>query len=162
MKILIAGSHGMIGSAVTRHMIECGREVVRLVRSTPSPDEVWWDPDAGKIGTSGPRRLRWCDQPRHHALALPMDPKNQGKTPRQSCGDLPPAVEVIGSVCTKAAGSYLCLRHWGLSIIWRRHPYRRYTSLAPASYRPWISMGRLQLQPPRQWAFVLCIYGSRR
>ncbi len=53
MKILIAGSNGMIGSAVTRHLIECGHEVIRLVRRTPSPGEVWWDPDAGKIDTSG-------------------------------------------------------------------------------------------------------------
>jgi len=49
MKILIAGSHGMIGSAVTSHLIECGYEVVRLVRSKPKADEIWWDPDPGQI-----------------------------------------------------------------------------------------------------------------
>jgi len=53
MKILIAGSHGMIGSAVTRHLVECGHDIVRLVRQTPSPEEVWWDPDAGEIDTAG-------------------------------------------------------------------------------------------------------------
>ena len=26
MKILIAGSHGMIGAAVTRHLVKCGKE----------------------------------------------------------------------------------------------------------------------------------------
>lgn len=52
MKILIAGSHGMIGTAVTRHLIECGHEVVRLVRSKPGPDELRWDPDAGDIDTA--------------------------------------------------------------------------------------------------------------
>jgi uncharacterized protein len=52
MKILIAGSHGMIGSAVTPHLVECGHEVFRLVRSTPGPGEVWWDPDAGGIDAS--------------------------------------------------------------------------------------------------------------
>lgn len=52
MKILIAGSHGMIGSAVTRHLTECGHDIVRLVRHTPGPGEVWWDPDAGKIDAS--------------------------------------------------------------------------------------------------------------
>jgi nucleoside-diphosphate-sugar epimerase len=40
MKILIAGSNGMIGSAVTRHLIENGHEVVRLVRHTPGPDKI--------------------------------------------------------------------------------------------------------------------------
>jgi hypothetical protein len=53
MKILIAGSHGMIGSAVTCHLLGCGHEVVRLVRSTPVPGEVWWDPDAGEIDSAG-------------------------------------------------------------------------------------------------------------
>jgi uncharacterized protein len=53
MKILIAGSHGMIGSAVTPHLIECGHEVTRLVRQEPGPGEVWWDPDAGQIDASG-------------------------------------------------------------------------------------------------------------
>jgi nucleoside-diphosphate-sugar epimerase len=53
MKILIAGSNGMIGSAATRHLTECGHEVVRLVRHTPSLGEVWWNPDAGEIDTAG-------------------------------------------------------------------------------------------------------------
>ena len=49
MKVLIAGSNGMIGSAVTRHLTDCGYEVIRLVRHTPGPGEVWWNPDAGEI-----------------------------------------------------------------------------------------------------------------
>ena len=49
MKILIAGSHGMIGSAVTRHLLENGHDVVRLVRCKPGPEEVWWNPDNGEI-----------------------------------------------------------------------------------------------------------------
>jgi uncharacterized protein len=53
MKILIAGSNGMIGSAVTRHLMESGNEVVRLVRSTPGPGEVFWNPDAGEIDKAG-------------------------------------------------------------------------------------------------------------
>jgi hypothetical protein len=53
MNILIAGSHGMVGSAVTRTLTECGHKVTRLVRQTPAPGEIWWDPDAGKIDTSG-------------------------------------------------------------------------------------------------------------
>ena len=53
MKTLIAGSNGMVGSAVTRHLLECGNEVTRLVRHTPGPNEVWWDPDTGEIDTAG-------------------------------------------------------------------------------------------------------------
>jgi uncharacterized protein len=53
MKILVAGSSGMIGSAVTRVLTESGHEVARLVRHTAGAGEVWWDPDAGKIDTAG-------------------------------------------------------------------------------------------------------------
>lgn len=53
MKILIAGSNGMVGSAVTRYLIECGHEVVRLVRRAPLPNEVWWNPDTGEIDRAG-------------------------------------------------------------------------------------------------------------
>ncbi len=53
MKILIAGSNGMVGSALTRRLIENGHEVVRLVRHAPSPGEVQWDPDAGEIDAGG-------------------------------------------------------------------------------------------------------------
>lgn len=53
MKILIAGSHGMIGSAVTHHLIERGYEVVRLVRKAPCDGELYWDPDAGRIDAAG-------------------------------------------------------------------------------------------------------------
>jgi len=53
LKILIAGSNGMVGSAVTRHLMESGYEVIRLVRHTPGPNEVWWNPGEGKIDAAG-------------------------------------------------------------------------------------------------------------
>lgn len=49
MKLLVAGSNGMVGSAVTSHLIESGHQVIRLVRRQPGPDEIWWDPDPGQI-----------------------------------------------------------------------------------------------------------------
>jgi uncharacterized protein (TIGR01777 family) len=39
----------MIGSAVRTYLLECGHQVVRLVRSKPKSDEIWWDPDPGQI-----------------------------------------------------------------------------------------------------------------
>jgi hypothetical protein len=39
----------MVGSAVTRHLTECGHEVIRLVRHSPGFNEVFWNPDAGEI-----------------------------------------------------------------------------------------------------------------
>jgi uncharacterized protein (TIGR01777 family) len=53
MKILVAGSNGLIGTAVTHHLIEKGHEVVRLVRHTPGHGELMWNPDAGEIDTAG-------------------------------------------------------------------------------------------------------------
>ena len=53
MKVLVAGSHGMVGSAVTPQLMACGHQVIRLVRSAPGAGEVWWDPDAGEIDASG-------------------------------------------------------------------------------------------------------------
>jgi NAD dependent epimerase/dehydratase family enzyme len=53
MKVLIAGSHGMVGSAVVRYLGECGYEVFRLVRHTPGPCDVWWNPDVGQIDITG-------------------------------------------------------------------------------------------------------------
>lgn len=82
MKILIAGSNGMVGSAATRHLIECGHEVVRLVRKEPGTGEVFWNPDAGKIDTAGiegfdgvvhlatmPWPLRWTGKAKQKILA---------------------------------------------------------------------------------------------
>ena len=53
MKILIAGSHGMIGSVVTARLVEHGHEIFRLVRSEPQAGELYWDPDAGSIDARG-------------------------------------------------------------------------------------------------------------
>jgi uncharacterized protein (TIGR01777 family) len=53
MKILIAGSNGMVGSAVTRQLIAGGHEITRLVRRTPGPGEIRWDPDAAEIDAAG-------------------------------------------------------------------------------------------------------------
>jgi hypothetical protein len=53
MKILIAGSNGMVGSAVTRQLGAGGHEVTRLVRHAPGPGELRWDPDAGVIDAAG-------------------------------------------------------------------------------------------------------------
>jgi uncharacterized protein (TIGR01777 family) len=53
MKILVAGSHGMVGSIVTARLIEHGHDVTRLVRSEPHDGQLYWDPDAGAIDAPG-------------------------------------------------------------------------------------------------------------
>lgn len=50
MKILVAGSSGLIGTALVRRLSEDGHEVLRLVRRpSASAEEAQWDPAAGSI-----------------------------------------------------------------------------------------------------------------
>ena len=46
MKILISGSHGFIGSAVSAHLQKQGHELLRLIRPTQiaHSDEIFWEP----------------------------------------------------------------------------------------------------------------------
>lgn len=50
VRVVVAGSSGLIGTALVAHLRHTGHEVLRLVRRTPAgPDERGWDPPAGRI-----------------------------------------------------------------------------------------------------------------
>lgn len=50
MRVAVAGSSGLIGSALVPALRAAGHEVVRLVRRAPtSADERGWDPPAGRL-----------------------------------------------------------------------------------------------------------------
>src|SRR5436190_1904958 len=51
MKILVSGSHGLVGQALIRSLIDDGHEAVRLVRRerTFGDPEVEWHPNQGRI-----------------------------------------------------------------------------------------------------------------
>lgn len=51
MKILVAGSSGLVGSALVPSLAADGHQVTRLVRpkTRPGADQVVWDPDAGRL-----------------------------------------------------------------------------------------------------------------
>ncbi len=50
MRIAVAGSSGLVGSALVPHLRDAGHDVLRLVRRPPArPDELEWDPDAGRL-----------------------------------------------------------------------------------------------------------------
>ncbi len=50
MRVVVAGSHGLIGSALVERLRGDGHDVVRLVRGgAAAPDEVPWDPDTGRL-----------------------------------------------------------------------------------------------------------------
>lgn len=50
MEIVIAGSHGLIGTALSAELRDRGHRVRRLVRrQARGPDEVAWDPGSGRL-----------------------------------------------------------------------------------------------------------------
>ena len=51
MKILVSGSHGLVGRALLSRLSSEGHEVARLVRSGGGTSEVHWDPESGSIET---------------------------------------------------------------------------------------------------------------
>ncbi len=54
MRIVVAGSHGLIGSALVAHLRGDGHDVVRLVRGRArAADELSWDPDLGALDPAG-------------------------------------------------------------------------------------------------------------
>jgi uncharacterized protein (TIGR01777 family) len=55
LRIAVSGSGGLVGSALAAVLAGDGHRVVRLVRreSEPGPDEVLWDPVAGRIDAAG-------------------------------------------------------------------------------------------------------------
>lgn len=50
MRVVVAGSSGLIGTSLVADLRRAGHEVLRLVRREPAaPDERGWDPPAGRI-----------------------------------------------------------------------------------------------------------------
>jgi uncharacterized protein (TIGR01777 family) len=49
VRVVVSGSHGLIGSALLARLSNAGHEVVRLVRSGPATGEIAWDPQTGQL-----------------------------------------------------------------------------------------------------------------
>jgi uncharacterized protein (TIGR01777 family) len=65
LEVAVTGASGMIGGAVVDRLLRDGHRVRRLVRrAARTPDEVWWDPGAGKVDMAG---LRGVDAAVHLA-----------------------------------------------------------------------------------------------
>lgn len=65
MRVLISGSSGLVGLALATRLRRRGDDVVRLVRSTDTPDDaVAWDPAHGRLD---PRQLESFDTVVHLA-----------------------------------------------------------------------------------------------
>jgi uncharacterized protein (TIGR01777 family) len=65
MKLLISGSHGLVGTALIKSLEADGHEIFRLVRHAPSSDsEIEWSPDRYSIALA---RLKGFDSVVHLA-----------------------------------------------------------------------------------------------
>jgi uncharacterized protein (TIGR01777 family) len=49
MKILVSGSHGLVGKALTISLVNSGHDIVSLVRQSANDSEIEWHPNHGKI-----------------------------------------------------------------------------------------------------------------
>ena len=49
MRVVVSGSHGLIGSALVDALTAGGHSVTRLVRGAPGEGEAAWDPRAGRV-----------------------------------------------------------------------------------------------------------------
>jgi NAD dependent epimerase/dehydratase family enzyme len=49
MKILVSGSHGLVGKALTTSLVNAGHQIVSLVRQSANDSEIEWHPNQGKI-----------------------------------------------------------------------------------------------------------------
>jgi uncharacterized protein len=49
VRVVVSGSHGLIGSALLARLSNAGHEVVRLVRSGPATGQTAWDPETGQL-----------------------------------------------------------------------------------------------------------------
>ncbi len=56
--VAVSGAGGLIGSALLRRLVAGGYRVSPLVRRTPGPGEIGWDPEAGRLD---PRDLQGVD-----------------------------------------------------------------------------------------------------
>lgn len=52
MKILLSGSHGLVGKALINALTSDGHEIVRLVRNKPNGAEIEWHPNQAKLDAS--------------------------------------------------------------------------------------------------------------
>src|SRR5438034_137490 len=90
MRVVVTGSHGLIGSGLLDALRTRGDEVVRFVRQQPQPGEARWEPAEGEIDAKalegvdavvhlagvGIGDRRWSDK---HKRAV-LDSRAQGTT----------------------------------------------------------------------------------
>jgi uncharacterized protein (TIGR01777 family) len=82
MRVIVTGSHGLIGSALAGALTAAGHQPVRVVRESASTGEIHWNPDSGvldgrdlvgidaavHLAGEGLGTKRWSAQQKHRIL----------------------------------------------------------------------------------------------
>ena len=87
MKILISGSHGLVGKALVQSLTNDGHEVVSLVRGgrTFGLAEVEWHPDQGRIDAEQLEGIRRGGPSRRREHRVwPLDRREEARDSRES------------------------------------------------------------------------------
>ncbi|MCU1431176.1 MAG: hypothetical protein JWP95_281 [Actinotalea sp.] len=110
LDVLVAGSHGLIGSALVEHLARRGHRVRRLVRGEPATSrEIGWDPAAGRLdpaqllgvdavvnlGGAGLGDRRWTAEYRATILRSRTGPTALLARALAACADSPDAPRVL-------------------------------------------------------------------
>jgi len=110
MRILMSGATGLIGTALSGHLVAEGHTVTRLVRREATAGEIRWDPAAGELDQSafdgcdavinlsgaGIGEKRWSDEYKHELLSSRLQATELLAT-TMSTLDQPPGVFLSGS-----------------------------------------------------------------
>jgi uncharacterized protein (TIGR01777 family) len=110
VKVIVTGSHGLIGGELVARLIHADHQVTRLVRSSPAGGEAAWDPAAGTVEADkleghdavvhlagvGIGDHRWTDE--HKRAVLDSRVQGTGLLARTLAGLVsPPSVMLSGS-----------------------------------------------------------------
>ena len=111
MRIAMTGSTGLIGHALSAFLSTGGHEVVPVVRGTPRPGQIGWQPDEGRLDADELRGIdavvhlagepiasgRWTDEQRRRILDSRVTGTRAIAAALASLGDAGPQVLVSAS-----------------------------------------------------------------
>ena len=115
MKVLVAGSSGLIGTALCSRLEREGHEVVRLVRRQPAQGELRWDPEAGELEQEALEGIEAAVHLGGRNIARrALDCRRQGTVAPEPSADDAATVCALGGIGRAAEGAGLRVGHWHL------------------------------------------------
>ena len=118
MKILVSGSHGLVGKALSKSLTDDGHEVVRLVRHQPAvgEPEIWWDPSEGRIDSGRLEGLEVVVHLAGESIASGRWTGEKKRAIRESRGFQPEAHVGLGRIYEEKGEHELSAREFQIAI----------------------------------------------